>query len=283
MTRDINKLRESSEMTPKCLLIFAFLTILLISITPALAATNGTLEITDLSNAKYDFTYQQLTEMPKTNVYAALYCYGNMVTFGDWSGVQLSYLIQQINDSSNVNSIQLVAADSYKVAIPISTAMAPETIIAYQKDGVLLSEGLRLILPGINGASWIAQIVSITLSTNEAAAPQSISGLGAQGNLVSSFIGNRQNPPTVTIPPQQTQPTLQPTPNNSTPNPNALPSNNTEIEPTPKQQTTDKQSTVFESETIAIMAAASAVGLTTTGMMLHKRRSKLKDSPTNNS
>jgi DMSO/TMAO reductase YedYZ molybdopterin-dependent catalytic subunit len=262
---------------PKFLLIFAFLTILLISITPAIAATTGTLEITDLSNVKYDFTYQQLSEMPKTNVYAELYCYGNMVTLGDWSGVQLSYLLEQINDSSNVNSIQFVASDSYKVAIPISTAMAPETIIAYQKDGVLLSEGLRLILPGYNGASWIAQIVSITLSTNEAATPQSTAGLGAQGNLIASFIGNKQNPPTITIPPkQQTQPTLQPTPNNSTPNPTTIPSNNTEIEPTPKQQTTDKQSTMFESGTIAIIAAASAVGLTTTGMMLHKRRSKLK-------
>ncbi len=79
-------------MMPKFLLIFAFLTILLISITPTIAATTETLEITDLSNVKYDFTYQQLTEMPKTNVYAELYCYGNMVTLGEleWSTAELS-------------------------------------------------------------------------------------------------------------------------------------------------------------------------------------------------
>ena len=95
-------------------------------ITPATAATTGTLEITNLSNVKYNFTYQQLSELPKTTIYAELYCYGNIVTLGDWSGVQLSYFLQQISDSSIVNSIQFVAADSYMVAIPISIAMAPE-------------------------------------------------------------------------------------------------------------------------------------------------------------
>ena len=197
-------------MQQKLLPIFAFLTILLINITPATAATTGTLEITNLSNVKYNFTYQQLSEMPKTTIYAELYCYGNIVTLGDWSGVQLSYLLEQINDSSNVNSIQFVAADSYMVAIPISIAMAPETIIAYEKDGLALSEGLRLVLPGYNGASWIAQITSITLSNNEASTPQALSGLGAQGNLASSFVENRQNPPTLTILPNKHNPPSNP-------------------------------------------------------------------------
>ena len=97
--------------------------------------------------------------MPKTTLYAEIYCYGSLVDSGDWSGVQLSYLLNQISDGSNVNSIQFVAADSYTVTIPTLIAMAPETIIAYQKNGDPLSEGLRLVLPGYNGASWIAQIV----------------------------------------------------------------------------------------------------------------------------
>ena len=215
-------------MKLKFLLISTFLTILLINITPATAAT-GTLEITDLSNVTYNFTYQQLAEMPKTTVYAEIYCYGSLVGSGDWSGVQLSYLLNQISDGSNVNSIQFVAADSYTVAIPTLIAMAPETIIAYQKDGEPLSEGLRLVLPGYNGASWIAQIVSITMSSKEAATPSAASGSGGRGNLIENIIENRQTLPTPTLtlpnprpitqhqiqlPLQQTLPKLSQHPNN---------------------------------------------------------------------
>lgn len=79
MTRDISVLRRKSfKMKLKFLLIPTFLTILLINITPATAAT-GTLEITDLSNVTYNFTYQQLAEMPKTTLYAEIYCYGSLV------------------------------------------------------------------------------------------------------------------------------------------------------------------------------------------------------------
>lgn len=154
--------------------------------------------------------------------------------------------------------------------------MAPETIIAYQKDGEPLSEGLRLVLPGYNGASWIAQIVSITMSSKEAVTPPAASGPGARGNLIENIIENRQTLPTPTFTPQ-------PKPNISTPNPTAPPANINQIEPTPKQQTADNQSTMFESGAIAIMAAVFAMGLVIAGIMIFKGRSKLKDSPPHNS
>jgi DMSO/TMAO reductase YedYZ molybdopterin-dependent catalytic subunit len=269
-------------MKLKFLLISTFLTILLINITPATAAT-GTLEITDLSNVKYNFTYQQLAEMPKTTQYAELYCYGNLVGAGDWSGVQLSYLLNQISDGSNVNSIQFVAADSYTVAIPTLIAIAPETIIAYQKNGDPLPEGLRLVLPGYNGASWIAQIMSITMSSNEAPTPPAASGSGGRANLLENIIENRQILPKPSLTPQQIQPTPQPTPNNSTPNPTAPKANTTQVEPTPKQQTTANQSIMIESETIVIIATIIMIILAIAGAIMFKGRSKLKEGTPHNS
>jgi DMSO/TMAO reductase YedYZ molybdopterin-dependent catalytic subunit len=257
------------------LLIFLFLTISLINITPATAAT-GTLEITDLSNFTYNFTYQQLTEMPKTTIYAEIYCYGNLVNAGDWSGVQISYLLNQMSNSSNVNSIQFVAADSYTVTIPTLIAMAPETIIAYQKNGDPLSEGLRLVLPGHNGASWIAQIISIAMSNEEASPPAAASGPGGRANLIENLIENSQTLPTPKLTPQ-------PTHNNSTPNPTAPPTNISEVEPIPKQQIGDNQSITFESGTAVLIVAVFAMCLTIAGIIVSKDKSKFKGTKSQNS
>ena len=253
------------------LLIFLFLTLPLINITPATAGT-GTLEITDLSNFTYNFNYQQLTEMPKTTIYAEIYCYGSLVNAGDWSGVQISYLLNQMSDSSNVNSIQFVAADSYTVAIPTLIAMAPETIIAYQKNGEPLSEGLRLVLPGYNGASWIAQITSMTMSNEEVSPPAAASGPGGRANLIE----NSQTLPTPKLTPQ-------PTHNNSTPNPTAPPTNISEVEPTPKQQIGENQSITFESGTAVLIVVVFAMGLTIAGIIVSKDKSKFKGAKSQNS
>ena len=188
--------------------------ILLITVMPTTAATS-TIEITNLSRDTYTFTYQQLAEMPQTTLYAELYCYGNLVESGDWSGVQLNYLLTQTNVTSDVKSILFTASDAYTVIIPMQLAVAPETIIAYQKNGEQLT-GLRLVLPGVNGASWINQIVTISMGSNEVDAPAAASGPGARGNLIENIIGNSQPPPAPTIAPNQTQPTPKPTPDNFT-------------------------------------------------------------------
>jgi DMSO/TMAO reductase YedYZ molybdopterin-dependent catalytic subunit len=267
-------------MKLKFLLLCTFLTILLTTITPA-TATVGSLEITDLSNVTNNFTNQQLTEMPKTTINAELYCYGNLVACGDWSGVQLNYLLTQTNDNSEVKSIQLVASDGYTVTIPFQLAMAPETVIAYQKDGELLT-GLRLVLPGVNGASWIAQIVSITMRNTQVDEPAAAAGPGGRGNLIASIIENKQSPispPTPTVTPEQTQPTQQPTPDNSSPNPTVPLANTTEVAPTPKQQTADNQSIMLVSGTVGVIAAVFAVGLAIAGIITFKLRTNLKDIP----
>jgi DMSO/TMAO reductase YedYZ molybdopterin-dependent catalytic subunit len=89
--------------------------------------------------------------------------------------VLLSYLLTQAQAAAGVGSIQFVASDGYRVAIPISLAMQPQIIIAYEKDGQPLAEGLRLILPEANGGAWISMITSITMSTAGADNPPGVS------------------------------------------------------------------------------------------------------------
>jgi len=268
---------EVFQLKLKTILTVIAITILTTTITPA-SADSGTLKIIDLSNTTYNFTYEQLAEMPQTIEFAALYCYGNILGSGEWGGVQLSYLLNQTNVTPDVHSILFTASDQYKVMIPIEVAQAPQTIIAYEIDGVPLTDGLRLILPGYNGASWIAQIVSITMSYIEVATPDSITLDGSMSRSVLSSITGQgaAQTPTYTPPTATTKPTS--TPNTPTPTPTVSPTNNTEMKPTPTQQTENPQSINLEFGTIVIVAAALGVGLLLAIFITYNRRNKMSNN-----
>ena len=266
---------EVFQLKLKTILTLLAITILTTTITPA-SADSSPLQIIDLSNTTYTFTYQQLAEMPKTIEFAALYCYGNLLGSGEWGGVQLSYLLNLTNFTPDVHSILFTASDQYKVMIPIEVAQAPQTIIAYEIDGVPLTDSLRLILPGYNGASWIAQIVSISMSYVEVATPDSITLDGSMSrNVLSSITGQGFAPTPTYIPPTATP---KPTPNPPTATPTVSPTNNTEVQPTPTQQTENRQSNSLEFGGIVIIAAALGVGLLLAIFITHNRRNKISNN-----
>ena len=226
----------------------------------------------------FDFTQQSLEEMPKTTVYAELYCDGFLLTGADWSGVQLSYLLNQLNASADINSIRFTASDSYTVAIPIDVALLPQTIIAYQINGQPLPEGLRLILPDCNGASWISHIVSMSASPEVVAAPAPISVGGMSNNRLNDLGVNTASPtPTHTPTPTSSVPAPTSAPATPTPTPTQvpIPTNNTAIEPSPKQQALDQQAIGLDQKAIALVMIVLVVGLTI-AILAYKRRNILK-------
>ena len=162
------------------------------------AQTSGSILVSNLSNNAVIYSNNQLFAMPQTTVFASEYCYGSLVTYGNWSGVSLAYLLQQSGLDPTVASIYIVAQDGYEVSLPIQDALQPDVIIAYQLNGVLLAENLRLVIPEENGNMWIAMISSISMSTG-------IVAPGASGGLDVTL-------PTNTIPPlNSTTPTPIPT------------------------------------------------------------------------
>ena len=207
--------------------------------------------------------------MPKTVVYAELYCDGALATYGNWSGVLISYLLTQAQATPEVASIQFVASDGYKVSIPISLAMQPQIIIAYEKDGQPLTEGLRLIIPGANGASWIALITSITMSTSGADNPEDVSVGTPKSNDLPT-----QSPPTQTSTTKQETPQPKPSTENSSSVQKPTPMNTTQ----PIQSTIDSQAVNQSLNTptiiIYLVGFACAISLAATGYMafVHKRR-----------
>ncbi len=213
---------EKKQMQAKrlltCIIITAAALLIAIPVESALAE-NITLDVVNLDGNYLTLSYDQLTAMPKTIVNADLYCYGAIVTSGNWGGVQVSYLLAQANATPEVGSITLTASDGYRISIPIVIAMDSNTIIAYEKDGQPLNEGLRLVLPDANGNSWIAMITTITMSTSGALSPEGLSaGLGSISGLTPSqnSVPISQQPTTTPIsttpaPTAVATPTTQPT------------------------------------------------------------------------
>jgi DMSO/TMAO reductase YedYZ molybdopterin-dependent catalytic subunit len=251
--------------------------LLLTSVSSAQSDNEPNLVITNLSGTSYVFTYTQLFAMPKTIVNADLYCDGVLVTYGNWSGVLLSYLLTQTQASPEVVSIYFVASDGYSVAIPIDLAIQPHIIIAYEKDGQPLAEGLRLIIPDANGASWIAKITSIAMSTSEAYYPQAIS----VGN--PQIVAPTQMPTTPTSPPKQQASVSPPplTPENSSSIQEATPTNITQ----PSQPATNPQvsNESYNLQTISVylIGIVCAISLITTAYIaLSHKRKQLHHLPT---
>ena len=233
-----------------------------------LADSPSHLEIINLSGSRvFDFTYEQLLEMPKTVVNADLYCDGALATYGNWGGVLVSYLLTLAQVTPEVNSIHLEAADGYKVAIPIDLAMEPQIILAYEKDDQPLVEGLRLIVPGANGAAWIALIASITMSTSGADYPPAVTAgipkvpesMLEQNNAISESSSQQQEP-------------VQPSPITPTPSIQATsPANITQ----PNQPTTEPQ---LSNESLSLkavflyLAILASFSLTITACLVYRRK-----------
>jgi DMSO/TMAO reductase YedYZ molybdopterin-dependent catalytic subunit len=55
------------------------------------------------------------------------------------------------------------ADDGYSTDLTIATAMREDIILAYERDGMPLSEGLRLVVPGKWGYKWISGLTHIEL------------------------------------------------------------------------------------------------------------------------
>ena len=263
------------NLTAKCIII-AILILLTSTTGAAIADGPSKLEITNLSGTIFNFTPEQLLSMPKTAAYVDLYCEGILATSGNWSGIPLSYLLTQAQITPEVISIQFIALDAYKVAIPIDLAQQPQIMIAYEKDDKPLAEGLRLIIPGANGATWIAMITSITMSPAEANYPQpAIVGEGKIASLASllnskapnSTSQQEETTPSQPTPPQPT--TAQNSKNNQLTTPTNATSPNQQ---TPLSQTSTNNNVINMKTGVLAIAFGSITALSLAGYLIYKRK-----------
>jgi DMSO/TMAO reductase YedYZ molybdopterin-dependent catalytic subunit len=212
------------------------------------------------SNNNYlNLSMSDLAAMPKSTVYADLYCYGTIVTSGNWGGVNLAFLLNTAGLNQDTATIQFRAADGYSINLPMQDAMQQNVIIAYEKDDQPLSEVLRLVVPMANGNIWISMITSISQSNVPVSEPQ-------------APINSAPPKPEQILPPPQQLQTSEPK-NQSTASPVIPPSNkssNSQSEPAP-QQNSPNSSLPMEYSYLMISTIIASIAVVS-GFLFYKRR-----------
>ena len=119
-----------------------------------------------LVESPLDLTLEDLRAMDKTTEYVELYCvdYPTVpVEKGDWTGVRLGLLLEEAGVSPQAVKVAFYDDYGYSTDLTVTTAMREDVILAYERDGMPLSEGLRLVLPGKWGYKWISGLTHIEL------------------------------------------------------------------------------------------------------------------------
>ncbi len=262
------------------LLIMAFGLILSSSLTgvfglEASSAANATtnndsatrLIVDGLVNNTLTLSLNDLAAMPKSYVYAELYCYGLLVASGNWAGVRLGLLLENVEVDQQATSVEFHAQDGYSITLSITEAMREDVIIAYEKDGQPLTETLRLVIPGANGNLWISMITDLVVP-------------GANGNLWIKMITDSTTSTSPSGSPSST-PQLSPAPNQF-PTPQSSPTPQPEnqsvtspVIPSSNSQPVQQQSSSGSSlpmEYGYLILSAIIVAAAATGYLFYKRR-----------
>lgn len=245
-----------SLLQPNSLMVFGQVTSS--SSVPAMVDSGWRLVIDGAVAYPLNLFIPDIFAMPKTTVKAALYCEGLLIDEGEWGGVLLSVLLEQAEISPDATSLEFHAADQYR--INVSRDGSDELIVAYELNGQLLPETLRLILPEHPGFYWISMIeqISVTMSTDfNVELPPSTIPITTPTSMPSTSPSPTNSPtliptqaptptpePTITPTPFSTQqPTLTPQPSQTqppdlTPSPTMSPSQSISPTPIPSSQPT---------------------------------------------
>jgi DMSO/TMAO reductase YedYZ molybdopterin-dependent catalytic subunit len=264
-------MKNKLHLTFLLLLIFGLS--IIASIGKVSASSEWNLQLTNLAGSTTNYSYDQLLAMPITNVSASLLCYGKIVTYGLWSGVSLSYLLQQAGADPAVASIDFLAQDGYTASIPLQVASLPNVIIAYEKNGSPLSEELRLVLPDENGAMWVALITSIKMDSTIINLNQYLSATAPGLNQIPQMksVGQSetqqqkiiQTQPTATVAPKnETKTAPTPSPTNIT-----LPNLNTN-----SQQISSPKTLAFPVIVVYGLAFGGIIASTVASFLIYNRR-----------
>jgi DMSO/TMAO reductase YedYZ molybdopterin-dependent catalytic subunit len=133
---------------------------------PQAQGSTGRLLVHGLVQNSLNITMNEIHAMPKTVVNEKLVCVdfpGAPIANGNWTGVQLAYLLQQAKVNQTAIKVAFYADDGYTTDLTIQDALNESIIIAYELNGKPLAEGLRLVVPGRWGYKWISHLATIEL------------------------------------------------------------------------------------------------------------------------
>jgi len=116
------------------------------------------LSVTGSVGNPLNFTFAEILSMQKSTVNAVLYCVDypqSPISTGDWTGVKLSFILENAGVLPGATKVAFFAEDGYATDLTVTTAMQENVILAYELNGESLPS-LRLVVPGKWGYKWIS-------------------------------------------------------------------------------------------------------------------------------
>ena len=206
-------------------IIVLALTVLAISskFSPVQAETsNSTLSITGLVENPMNLTLNDIKAMPHATENAVLVCVGAPSTplvQGNWTGVELSYLLQQAKVSPSAIKVAFFALDGFTTDLTVPRATQDNSIlVAYQLNSTPLG-GLRLVVPFSWGYKWINDLTEIKLVNYNFLGTEESLGYSDDATVTGGSTAPTVNVPNFSF----SSPNPAPSTQNSPPTPTALP------------------------------------------------------------
>jgi len=230
--------------------------------------TQWQLSVTGLVNNPLNLAFSNITAMPQTAVEANIYCVdfpAQMVTGGRWTGVKLSYILEEAGVLPSAIKVAFYAADGYSTDLDLETATRENVILAYEKDGEPLSETLRLVVPGKWGYKWISQVTSIVLFNIDFKGKWESQGYSDAADVQSGTKGPSPSPlPEQIFPNSTSSQPIEPT----TPPAITQPSNSSSSAPSQDTQNPKPEAISQTPEPIPATWIVSAVAVVVVGMCM---------------
>ena len=137
-------------------------------------AVNGGLVSSPLSLSFADLQQRMMSgALPPVTEYATMECVsneigGNLIGTAKWTGVRLADLLQAAGVEATADWVEFGCVDGYTVAIPMSKAMEPATLVVVEMNDAPLQSRhgapARILVPGRYGmfsAKWVNRITPL--------------------------------------------------------------------------------------------------------------------------
>ena len=116
-------------------------------------------------NQSMALSLSELQKLPQTSMVIQHVCVEGWAAIVQWGGLRLRDLVPLVQPKPGVRYVYFKSADGYYESWDLASAIHPQTLMAYQKDGQMLSADhgapLRLASPvklGYKLSKWVTEI-----------------------------------------------------------------------------------------------------------------------------
>ncbi|MBH8551524.1 molybdopterin-dependent oxidoreductase [Nostocaceae cyanobacterium CENA357] len=152
-----------SDIEPDKLLVNTF------DFTPQINPAQFQLTINGEVSNPMQLSMADIQKLPLTSMVIRHVCVEGWAAIVQWGGVRLQDLVALVQPKSSVRYVYFKSADGYYESWDIASAMHPQTLMAYQKNGEPLSTDngapIRLASPiklGYKQSKWVTEIILVT-------------------------------------------------------------------------------------------------------------------------